>query len=52
MNNPAEEKDLPVCIECGTTMLVHDTGEHKGKIWHEYLCYSCGFWFTEEPDYE
>jgi predicted RNA-binding Zn-ribbon protein involved in translation (DUF1610 family) len=49
---PYNQKDLPVCEECGTTMIVRDAGEYKGKVWQEYICYGCGFWFTEEPDYD
>ena len=52
MNNPIEDKDLPTCSVCGHIMNVYDSGYLKNIVWNEYRCPICGFWFSEEPDYD
>jgi C4-type Zn-finger protein len=50
--NPTEEEGLPTCEQCGGIMEVYDSGYLKNIVWMEYRCPECGFWYSEEPDYD
>lgn len=47
-NAPWNDKDTPICPTCNNFLTLEDFG----KDWEEWKCSECGFWYSNEPDYD